>query len=222
MLRGSHLNPKLSAWDQVCGMYDYNHTPIGPPGTQVLTSHNNAAQGDDAWYIGSAFDHYRCYTVWSWETRREKETDTALSWFPRNVRMPIPSAIDRIGAGILDIASAIKNPTPGSPLSPLDSSQVAALNDLLVLLTALLPDEAIENNDSSNDSTSTSEAPRLLRVENNTPGMPVTIRHIKMPPNGSRARNHSQHQPMSQQHQSAHRQLLPRRAFQRKRQRPLR
>ena len=53
--------------------------------------------------------------------------------------MPTPTALDRIAAGVHDIATALKNPTEGSPLSPLDSSQVAALNDLLALLTAKLP-----------------------------------------------------------------------------------
>jgi hypothetical protein len=99
MLRGSRLNPKLSTWDQVCGVYDYNRTPIGPPGTRVLVHNKPRQRGtwaphdDDAWYIGPAFNHYRCYTVWSWDTRREKETDT-LTWFPHNVRMPTPSALD--------------------------------------------------------------------------------------------------------------------------------
>jgi hypothetical protein len=49
--------------------------------------------------------------------------------------MPTPSAIDRISAGINDIAAALKSPTPGSPIAPLSTSQVAALNDLLTLLT---------------------------------------------------------------------------------------
>ena len=140
MLRGSRMNPKLSAWDQVCGVYDYNRTPIGPPGTRVLVHEKSnqrgtwAPHGDDAWYIGPAFEHYRCYKVWTWETRRERETDT-ISWFPHNVRMPTPSALDRISAGINDIASALKFPTPGSPLAPLNSSQVAALQDLVTLFT---------------------------------------------------------------------------------------
>ena len=69
VLRGSRLNPKLSAWDQVCGaVYDYNCTPIGPPGTRVLVHEKTqqrgtwALHGEDAWYIGPAFDHYRCDT----------------------------------------------------------------------------------------------------------------------------------------------------------------
>ena len=36
LLRGSRINPKLSAYAQVFGMYDYNRTPIAPLGTRVL------------------------------------------------------------------------------------------------------------------------------------------------------------------------------------------
>jgi hypothetical protein len=45
MLRGSRLNPKLSAWDQVCGVYDYNCTSIGPQefAFSCMREHNNAA-----------------------------------------------------------------------------------------------------------------------------------------------------------------------------------
>jgi hypothetical protein len=36
MLRGSRLNPTLSAWHQLFGSYDYNKAPMAPPGIRVL------------------------------------------------------------------------------------------------------------------------------------------------------------------------------------------
>ena len=36
LLRGSRLNSKLSAWEQLHGRFDYNRTPIAPPGIKVL------------------------------------------------------------------------------------------------------------------------------------------------------------------------------------------
>jgi hypothetical protein len=36
LMRGSRLNPTLFAWAQVHGNYDYNWTPLGPPGCRVL------------------------------------------------------------------------------------------------------------------------------------------------------------------------------------------
>ena len=35
LLRQSRLNPKLSAWKQLHGRYDFNSTPIAPPGIKV-------------------------------------------------------------------------------------------------------------------------------------------------------------------------------------------
>ena len=37
LLRKSRMNPKLSAYAQVHGAYDFNRTPMAPPGTQVIT-----------------------------------------------------------------------------------------------------------------------------------------------------------------------------------------
>jgi hypothetical protein len=36
LLRTSRINPRLSAWSQVQGFYDFNRTPLAPPGTRVL------------------------------------------------------------------------------------------------------------------------------------------------------------------------------------------
>jgi hypothetical protein len=36
LMRGSRMNPKQSAWEQVHGHYDYNRTPIAPPGMNVM------------------------------------------------------------------------------------------------------------------------------------------------------------------------------------------
>ena len=36
MMRGSNVNPLLSAYDQLHGAYDFNAHPLAPPGTKVL------------------------------------------------------------------------------------------------------------------------------------------------------------------------------------------
>ena len=56
LLRGSRINPHLSAWAQVHGAYDFNRTPIAPPGTHVLVHEKPDARKTwaphavDAWY----------------------------------------------------------------------------------------------------------------------------------------------------------------------------
>eukprot|EP00978_Attheya_sp_CCMP212_P005327 scaffold11894_cov53-Attheya_sp.AAC.5 len=64
LLRGSCLNPKLSAYAQVHGAFDFNRTPLAPPGTKVLIHEKPdvlaswAAYAVDGWYVGPALLHY--------------------------------------------------------------------------------------------------------------------------------------------------------------------
>jgi hypothetical protein len=70
LLRGSRLNPKLSAWAQINGTFDFNCTPIAPPGIRVLVHARPTDRTSwsphalDGWYTGPALDSYRCYKVW--------------------------------------------------------------------------------------------------------------------------------------------------------------
>ena len=41
MLRLSHINPKLSAYAQIEGNFDFNRTPLAPPGTHVVAQEKN-------------------------------------------------------------------------------------------------------------------------------------------------------------------------------------
>ena len=143
MVRGLRMNTNLSAWDQLNGVYDYSRTPLDPPGTRVLVhekSHQRgtwAPHGKDAWYVVPSFEHYQSYKVWAWETRREHDTDTALTWFPHHVKMPTPpTALDCIAASLRDLAQALKHPITGLALAPITSSQIAAMDDLIQLFMA--------------------------------------------------------------------------------------
>ena len=136
LMRGSRINPKLSAWAQVNGHYDFNRNPIAPPGIRVLV-HEKPAQRKswsphavDGWYVGPALESHRCYKVWIWETRKVRTCDT-VSWFPDTCRMPTATSTDVIRAGVADIAEALKNPSPGSPLAPLTDTQTQALKTLV-------------------------------------------------------------------------------------------
>ena len=36
LLRNSRINPKLSAWSYLFGQFDFNRTPLAPPGTELV------------------------------------------------------------------------------------------------------------------------------------------------------------------------------------------
>ena len=63
LLRPSRINPQLSAYAQMYGAFDYNRTPLAPPGTKVLCHESPETRGTwaphavDAWYVGTAMHH---------------------------------------------------------------------------------------------------------------------------------------------------------------------
>jgi hypothetical protein len=142
LLRGLRLNPKLSAWAQLNGNFDFNCTPIAPPGIRVIVHEKPDARtswsphGLDGWYTGPALDSYRLYNVWVCDTRAERICDT-ISWFATQLDMPIASSTDLILAGIQDILHALWHTSPASPLAPLGSNHVATLQLLAELVTCL-------------------------------------------------------------------------------------
>ena len=95
LLRNSRINPNLSAWAYLFGNHDFNKVPLAPPGTKVVlhakpTNRKSwAVHGEQGWYIGPAFQHYRCIKVYIPKTRAERITDTA-ALIPHMV--PIPNA----------------------------------------------------------------------------------------------------------------------------------
>ena len=95
LLRRSNLNPDLSADVQVWGQFDFSQTPLAPLGTMVMVHEKpvncktRSPNTSEAWYLGPAVHHYRCYQVWVWETKAERVNDM-LAWLPTNVVMPIP------------------------------------------------------------------------------------------------------------------------------------
>ena len=148
LLRGSRINPKLSAWAQVHGHFDFDRTPIAPPGIQVLAHFKPgkrdswAAHALDAWYVGPALESYRCYNCWIWSTKGERICDT-VSWFPHATPMPLASSTDIIRAGIQDIVHALKHPSPDNSLAPLQPSTVAMLNQLTTVLLNIQPSKPV-------------------------------------------------------------------------------
>jgi hypothetical protein len=144
MMRGSQINPQLSAWAQINGHFDFNCTPLAPPGIRVLVHEKPRNQETwsphalDGWYIGPALESYQCYNVWLWDTRHEQQICDTISWFPTKVTMPLASSTDLVMAGIQDIIQALQNPTANSPLAPYTDSQVKAHQDLTSLLTGIV------------------------------------------------------------------------------------
>lgn len=70
LLRQSRLSPKLSAHAQLNGLFDYNATPLAPPGTRVIIHEKPdqrgswAPHGQNGGYVGPAMEHYRAHRIY--------------------------------------------------------------------------------------------------------------------------------------------------------------
>jgi hypothetical protein len=75
MCRPSRINPKLSAYQQVWGNFDFNKTPLAPPGCKVVVHERAmergawACHGIVGYYIGPAMKYYRNYDSYIPDTR---------------------------------------------------------------------------------------------------------------------------------------------------------
>jgi hypothetical protein len=78
LLHNSRLNKKMLAYTQVFGPFDFNNTPLAPPGTRFFAHEKPkqratwATHGVTGWYIGPAMEHYRCYKAYVAETGSER------------------------------------------------------------------------------------------------------------------------------------------------------
>jgi hypothetical protein len=89
LLRQSQINLKVSAHAQLHGIFDYNRTPLAPPGTKVILHEKPdrrgswAPHGLNGWYVGPAMEHYRAYRVYCSTTGHERISDTE-EFFPKH------------------------------------------------------------------------------------------------------------------------------------------
>jgi hypothetical protein len=90
-LRQSRINPKLPAHAQLNGLFDYNKTPLAPPGTKVIIHEKPDHRGSwsphglNGWYVWPAMERYRAHRVYCSTTGHERIGD-AVEFFPSTAR----------------------------------------------------------------------------------------------------------------------------------------
>eukprot|EP00957_Ditylum_brightwellii_P129714 9894945-Ditylum_brightwellii.AAC.1 len=113
LLRTCCINLKVSIYEYLSGTYDYNATPLAPPGIKVLI-HKKVDQrtswglhGKEGWYLGPALHHYCCYTCYATETQAECIADT-VDFYPHAFDMPYVTPEDAAIEALLDLVEALK------------------------------------------------------------------------------------------------------------------
>ena len=135
LLRTSRINPKLSAHAQLHGAFDFNCTPLVPPGTKIIVHEKPqqraswAPHGVDGWYLGPALHHYRCYRTYIIKTAAERIADT-VEFFPEHIPMPKTSSTDRVVHAARELSDALQHPHPATPFNQIGDQQLHALQQL--------------------------------------------------------------------------------------------
>ena len=135
LLRPSRINPKLSAYAHLHGAFDFNRTPLVPPGTKIIIHDKPAIRGSwetrgyEGWYIGPASNHYRCHTVYANHTAHERVPET-VEFFPHYGKMLYRSSTENTTIAARELTHALQNPTPATPFSNIGEKQIEALHQL--------------------------------------------------------------------------------------------
>jgi hypothetical protein len=138
MLRTSLINPKLSASTHIDGQYDYNRSPMAPPGTRIIAHETPsrrrtwAPHGQDGWYIGPAREHYRCYTVYVNKTRGERIVKT-VEFFPEKLKLPFLSTQELATQAAKELTHALLYPQTPGPFCQVGDEQKFALKHLAAI-----------------------------------------------------------------------------------------
>ena len=148
LLRQSRINPRLSAYAQLHGNYNFNSSPMAPPGCEIIAFQPPSQRpswgyhGVKAWYIQPAMNHYRCIKAIAGETGREMTVET-VEYLPHNFRMPRLSSQDLAAIAAHDLAQALRRPSHfAAPFVPFPVEQTQAFKDLATIytqMTTMLP-----------------------------------------------------------------------------------
>ena len=87
MLRPLRINPLISTYTQVHGMFDFNRTPLAPAGCKVIIHDRTderpswADHSTRGFYVGPAMKHFRNYNVLMDTTKKIRQSNT-VNFFP--------------------------------------------------------------------------------------------------------------------------------------------
>ena len=152
LLRPSRINPKISAYTQIHGVFDYNRTPLAPAGCKVVV-HDRiddrgtwSEHGTRGFYIRPALKHYRNYDCYMPATRAARTSNT-IKFFPTTCPFPTISSTDRIAMILTDLLAVLRDPPKSVPFL----QQGTDLNEAILRLQTLLFLDQNNNNNTAID-----------------------------------------------------------------------
>ena len=131
LLRNSNTNPKLSAYAHLFGPFNFNKTPMAPPGSKVVVHLKQGQRdswgpnGEVGFYVGPSMEHYRCMKVYIPKTRTVRVVDT-LTFIPHCIPFPQLRLDDYLRQAAEDIVHLLKNP-PSNMIPSLQAGKITTM-----------------------------------------------------------------------------------------------
>jgi hypothetical protein len=196
MLRTSRVHPQLSAYHVLEGTHDYNRVPWAPPGTRATifnppeTRTSWGPRAIDAWYIGQAPNHYRCYNFYIPATGGTRTSGQA-TFYPQHCSVPHETPMDetrRVAETLIQAVQKLRNEQTQQP-----GRHTAALQQLAEIFQdetgqiARVDVNVTQTSTNPTNPATVRAAPRVHNrtTRNNTPGrIPtnVTTNETPVPP----------------------------------------
>ena len=167
MLRTSCKNPLLLAQTALDGIFDFNRTPLVPPGTRSLAFIDPDSRGtwapraEDAWYSGPALEHYRCMLFYI-TPRNSYRTLATAKLYPRHCKMSVMTPTQIIQQATERLICALKLPHPFVPITQ-TRRHLTALEDLSNICCDMAKGTMISEN-GSHSTVRRKLAVKILRV----------------------------------------------------------
>ena len=115
LLRAARSNPKLSSYAYIHGNFNFQSTPMAPPGTKVLVHMHPDKRGSwelngqPGWYVGPSPNHYRCVQCFIPRTRTIVHSDS-VEFFPNQTPFPAVTMKDHLKQSAEDTVAILTNP----------------------------------------------------------------------------------------------------------------
>jgi len=110
----------MLAWEHLNGFYNFDATPMGPPGCRIISHAKGSTRrswdfrGGSGFYVEPSLDHYRCYKVIKNSTQQVAVNNTVVFQHP-TLACPILTPEDRIIHCLRALTKAIRQDiTPDS------------------------------------------------------------------------------------------------------------
>lgn len=134
LLRASRRNPKLSAYAILKGEFNFNKSPLVPPGSKELLYKDTKLQtsfaphAKYAWYIEPAMQYYCCCKFWLPKTGGTRIAKTA-KFFPPHFLMLTINKCNITTLTAKDLVDVLRNPKTAKIVNLIPSC-CKALEDL--------------------------------------------------------------------------------------------